>query len=119
MRFISLFIILYSATCLSITQDTENATKNAMNTTRRALMQVPVIRQQVQELGEDALKAVGLTKKQAAYIAPIATIIQGRMTTKYIRGLRLRGKEWSLVPLLEYHVRNEDSQIRLDFFYAF
>lgn len=82
-------------------------------------MQVPEIRQRVQEVGEDALKFIGLTKRQAAYIAPIGSFIQGRMTTKYIRGLRLRGKEWSLVPLIEYHVRNEDSQVRLDFFYAF
>ena len=82
-------------------------------------MQVPEIRQRVQEVGEDALKFVGLTKRQAAYIAPIGSFIQGRMTTKYIRGLRLRGKEWSLVPLIEYHVRNDEHQVRLDFFYAF
>ena len=106
-------------TCYSITSDSQIATKNALNTSRKALMQVPEIRQRVQEAGEDALKFVGLTKRQAAYIAPIGSLIQGRTTTKYIRGLRLRGKEWSLVPLIEYHVRNEDSQVRLDFFYAF
>lgn len=94
-------------------------TKNAIDNTRRALLAVPEIRQIVQDAGEDALRFVGLNKKEAAFLAPVAGIAQGRITTKYIRGLRLRGKEWSIVPLLEWRTRRDEYRAEIGFFYAF
>jgi hypothetical protein len=108
-----------SLPCYSITDNTKIATQNAISNTRRALMQVPEVRQIVQETGEDAMKFIGINKKQAAYIAPVAGFAQGRITTKYIRGLRLRGKNWSVVPLLEWRTRRNEYRIECGFFYAF
>jgi hypothetical protein len=102
------------------TEQTKHATTNAINVTRKAVMAVPVVRTVVQNAGEEAMKIVGLTKEQAAYIAPLASVVQGRVTTKYIKGFRWRDRNrWSLVPLLEYNFREDTYRTELTFFYAF
>lgn len=82
-------------------------------------MTVPQVRHTVQEAGEDTMKFFGLTKQQATYIAPIAVTIQGRLTTKYFKGIRYKQKNWSITPLLEYNLKREEYRLEFGFFYGF
>lgn len=101
------------------TEDARQATNYAINTTRKALMEVPVIRQVTQAAGEETLKYVGISKEEAAYIAPTMVAVQGRLTTKYFKGFRYKTSKWIFTPLIEYNFRYDSYRLEASLYIPF
>lgn len=100
-------------------EKTRQATNYAVNTTRKALMSVPVVRQVTQSAGEETLRYVGISKENAAYIAPTVVAIQGRLTTKYFKGFRYKTPNWIFTPLIEYNFRYDSYRLEANLYIPF
>jgi len=115
MRYLLLLAILTHFTCYSQEENKVYTDGEAVSTTRRALLKVPRVTDQLKIYQRKAVQLFGITEESVPYLASAAIAIHGRVTTKYFKNFKYETEKYTITPLLEYKFKDEEASIELRF----
>jgi hypothetical protein len=95
--------------------------KMILGTTRQAILKVPEVKNSLTREGKKIARMLDIEKDAYPFILGSLSLVQGRVTTKYLKGLRYLDEPTGIriVPLLEYWIRGRESRAELNLTYNF